>query len=203
MRRGRLLVISGPSGAGKGTICNKVLENIRYTEFSVSMTTREPRPGEIDGVSYIFTSREKFEEMIENDGFLEYAQIFGNLYGTPKDVVYEKLDKGINIILEIDVQGAMQIKKECNDAVFIFIVPPSMSELQKRITNRGTETEESLKLRLGEATNEISYVEKYDYVVVNDALDEAVLKVESIIRAERAKVREDIYKLMKLYEEEN
>lgn len=202
MNKGKLFVISGPSGTGKGTICKELIknENIR---LSVSMTTRGPREGEIHGVNYYFTSKEEFILKIDEGGFLEHAEVFGNYYGTPKKEVMDRLDEGIDVILEIDVQGALQIKKVYPDAILVFILPPSLTELRNRLTGRGTETPEVLERRLGEAVNEISYAEQYDYAVVNDQLEDAVENVKSIITAEHFRVTEDIHKIVKSYEEEN
>ena len=163
---GKLFVFSGPSGAGKGTICKKLLEENEELAISVSMTTRAPRNGEVEGVSYYFTDKESFEKRIEAGEFLEHAQVYGNYYGTPKGPVIEKLAKGIDVILEIDMQGALKVKENYPDGVFIFILPPSMTELRKRLTGRGTETEEAIELRLGETLKELSYIEKYDYCVL-------------------------------------
>lgn len=202
MNKGRLLIISGPSGAGKGTICKELFKEKDDVVFSVSMTTRKPRPGEIDGKNYYFVSKEEFESKIDADGFLEYASVFENYYGTPKDLVLEELNKGNDVLLEIDIQGAMQIKNVYKEGVFIFIMPPSMKVLEERITGRGTETKDSLKLRLGKALKEIAYIDKYDYAVINDKLEDAVARVKAIIEAEHSKVREDIYKLIEKYKEE-
>jgi len=164
---GKLFVFSGPSGAGKGTICKKLLEENKELALSISMTTRAPRNGEVEGVSYFFTDKETFQKRIEAGELLEYAEVYGNYYGTPKGPVVDKLKKGIDVILEIDMQGALKVKENYPDGVFVFILPPSMAELRKRLTGRGTETEEAIELRLGETLKELSYIEKYDYCVVN------------------------------------
>ena len=182
--RGILIVISGPSGAGKGTICKALLEKHDNIFISVSATTRNPRQGEIEGVNYYFLTKEAFEE----NGFLEYANVHGNFYGTPKVNVEKMLDEGKDVILEIDIQGALQVKDNFKEGVFIFILPPSMEELKQRIIKRGSETEESLMTRFKNAYKEINYVSKYNYAVVNDKLEVAVSKVESIIAAEKCRV---------------
>lgn len=186
--RGVLIVISGPSGAGKGTICKALLERHDNIYISVSATTRSPRKGEIEGVNYYFLTKDAFEEKVKENGFLEYANVHGNCYGTPKVNVEKMLDEGKDVILEIDIQGALQVKENFKEGVFIFILPPSMEELKHRIIKRGSETEESLMTRFKNAYKEINYVSKYNYAVVNDTLDIAVSKVESIIAAEKCRV---------------
>lgn len=185
--KGQLLVVSGPSGAGKGTICKALIEK-NPIWISTSCTTRKPRVGEVDGVNYFFIEREEFLKRIDNDEFLEYAEVYGNFYGTPRSEVLRLLDEGKDVILEIDIQGALKIKSSYPEGVFIFIMPPSMEELRNRITNRGSETPESLKTRLEAAYDEISFASKYDYAVVNDEVDKAVKKIESIIIAEKCRV---------------
>lgn len=202
MTKGKLFVVSGPSGAGKGTICKEILDQERNIELSVSMTTRVPRKGEIDKVHYHFVDRESFERLIEEDGFMEYADVYGNFYGTPKSKVLEWINKGIDVILEIDVQGAMQIKKNYPEGVFIFILPPSLSELKNRIKGRGSETEETMARRLGEALNEIRCIDQYDYRVINEELDVAIDKVRAIITAEQCKINdEEVKRIVDRYEE--
>lgn len=201
MAKGQLFVISGPSGVGKGTIANRLLNEVDIT-FSVSMTTRAPRPGEVNGVSYYFVSDEEFDKTIAEDGFLEYAGNFGNRYGTPKAPIIELLNSGKDVLLDIDIQGAINVKKSYPKGVFIFILPPSMAELRKRITGRGTETEDSLNKRLGKALEEISYIDKYDYCIVNGELEEAIARAKAILIAEHSRVSEDIYDLIDKYKEE-
>lgn len=201
MRKGLLFVVSGPSGAGKGTICKMLLERLDI-DLSISMTTRAPRPGEVDGVNYYFTSKEHFEEDILNHSFLEYAQVYGNYYGTPKHTVCEKMEQGTDVVLEIDIQGALKIRETYPEGIFIFILPPSMAELRKRITGRGSETEDAINVRMRAALKEVSYIDKYDYCVVNGELEEAVSRVSAIVVAEHSRVSEPIYALIEQYKEE-
>lgn len=198
---GKLFIISGPSGTGKGTICKRLIDETKV-EISVSMTTRKPRDGEIDGKSYYFTTKEDFQRQIEAGGFLEWAEVYGNYYGTPKAKVEEKLAAGIDVVLEIDIQGALNVKEAYPNGIFIFILPPSMAELRKRITGRGTDSEESINLRLSQTLKEVSYIDKYDYCVVNGELEEAVARVKSIVIAEHSRVSKNIYKLIEQYKEE-
>lgn len=185
--KGLLLVISGPSGAGKGTICKELVKRDDFW-LSVSATTRNPREGEVEGKNYYFLAKETFLERIEQKDFLEYAEVYGNYYGTPKSKVIEKLDAGIDVILEIDIQGALKVKETYPEGIFIFILPPSMEELKNRIIKRGSETPESLMTRFKSAYKEINYVSKYNYAVVNDELDQAVNKIRSIVIAEKCSV---------------
>lgn len=185
--KGQLLVVSGPSGAGKGTICKALIEK-NPIWISTSCTTRKPRAGEVEGVNYFFIEKEEFLKRIDNDEFLEYAEVYGNFYGTPRSEVLRLLEEGKDVILEIDIQGALKIKSSYPEGVFIFIMPPSMEELRNRITNRGSETPESLKTRMEAAYDEISFASKYDYAVVNDEVETAVKKIESIIVAEKCRV---------------
>ena len=188
MRDGFLIVLSGPSGVGKGTVCESLLEKNKNIEYSISATTRGKRPMEIDGQNYHFLSKDEFEKMIKENKFLEYAQVHGNFYGTPKDFVYERVKQGKIVILEIDVQGALQVKDNYDEAVFIFLLPPDMEELRKRIEKRATEDKETIEIRMKNAENELSYIDKYDYTIVNDVVDNTVNTIENIIVAEKHRV---------------
>ncbi len=188
MSKGLLIVVSGPSGCGKGTILAEILNDEKFF-YSISATTRNPRPGEVDGVNYHFLTKEKFENLIETDGMLEYASYCDNYYGTPRKPVEDMLNEGRHVILEIEVQGAMKIKEKCPDAKFIFILPPSLKELRKRLNKRGTESEEVIEKRLNEATSEINQAYKYDYTLINGDLSEAVDDLLAIIRAEELSVK--------------
>ncbi len=189
MAKGFLLVISGPSGCGKGTVCKQLFSRNDDLVFSVSATTRDPRQGEVDGREYFFLDREDYEAMIDKGEFLEYANVHNNFYGTPKKFVLDQVEKGNIVVLEIDVQGALQVRENYPEATFIFLLPPSMEELEDRITKRGTETKEVIKLRMDNARDEIKLLGKYDYLVFNDNLDTAVDEVEAIIKSEKLKVK--------------
>ncbi|MGL4484671.1 MAG: guanylate kinase [Anaerovoracaceae bacterium] len=202
MKKGKFYVISGPSGTGKGSIRGEVLKENLSLEFSVSFTTRSPRDGEVHGKDYFFVSKEEFEKKIANNDFLEHTETFGNYYGTEKAFVNTLLSAGKDVILEIDVKGAMKIKETYFGAVFIFILPPSYQELVERIRGRGTEDEASLKKRVTEAAKEIEYLADYDYCVINDDLELAVEKVQAIIVAERAKLCDEYFKYIDLFKEE-
>ncbi len=187
--KGILIVFSGPAGTGKGTVCKEFLKNNSDSVFSVSATTRLPRPGEEHGKEYYFISRDEFKNMIADDGFLEYAEFCDNFYGTPKKAVTEKLDQGYNVILEIEVQGAMQIKKKMPESVLVFIAPPSKQVLRQRIEGRATETMDVIDKRMEAAVEELKKIDEYDYVIVNDEVYLAVSKLESIIKAEKLKTK--------------
>ena len=187
-KKGLLIVISGPSGAGKGTICKEWLCRHPETVLSVSVTTRPPRPMEEDGINYFFRTREVFEKMIEENEFLEYARVYDNYYGTPRKYVQQHLMAGQDVILEIDIQGALQVKDRFEKGVFLFIVPPTMEELKKRIVKRGTEDPEVILKRFKSAFEEINFIKRYNYIVVNDKVEEAVRKIEAVILAEKCRV---------------
>ena len=193
---GQIIVISAPSGAGKGTIIKKLLENNSKDRWlSVSATSRKPRTGEKEGVNYYFITEDEFKNKIKEEYFLEYTNYAGNYYGTPKEYIREKINKGIDVILEIEIEGATNIKKLIPEALFIFIMPPSLKELVKRLKGRGTETNDKIIKRFNAAYREVNEVTKYNYVVVNDEIDTAVDKIESIIKAEKCRVDriEEVY----------
>ena len=201
--RGLLIVISGPSGVGKGTVRKALfdMKNHKLT-YSVSMTTRPKRPGEVDGVDYYFTTKEDFEDRIKNNKFLEYAEFVGNYYGTPLDKVNEKLDEGHEVVLEIEVEGALQVKRKVPDCVMIFIVPPSKEDLYKRLKSRGTESDEIINKRIEKANREFKKAKFYDYIVVNDEVNNAADRILAIIRAEHARTYRSIDKYYELIGEE-
>ena len=186
--RGLLVVISGASGTGKGTVCKKLLNDLPEVAYSISATTRKPRAGEVDGREYYFLSVEEFKAWIAEEKFLEYAEVYGNFYGTPLNKIEERLNRGEDILLEIDVQGALNVKQKCPEGVYIFLLPPSLEELKNRIEGRGTENSESLARRLKNAVAEIKIGREYDYVVVNDTIDNAAAQIKAILTAERLKV---------------
>ncbi len=196
---GVLLVISGPSGAGKGTICAAIREIYKDLEYSTSMTTRAPRNGEKEGVSYFFRTKEEFEKLIAEDAFLEYACVYENYYGTPKKYVLDKIAEGASVLLEIDIQGAMQVKERYPKGVFVYIVPPSLEILSRRIHDRGTDTEEVIAKRLAQITNELALAHRYDYIVVNDVLEDAVKKVSAIIEAEKCKLSRNEHEIERVF----
>ena len=186
MRRGLVLVVSAPSGAGKTTLCRKLLETDPLISFSVSHTTRPPRPGETHGKDYFFVDQETFEDMIKKGAFLEWAKVYQHYYGTARDQVEEALAQGRDILLDIDVQGAFQVREKLGrDAVLVFILPPSLEELERRLRRRGTEDEETIRRRLSFAREEIARAKDFDYLVLNDALDEAFKGLLSVLKAER------------------
>ena len=193
--KGNLIVISGPSGAGKGTVIKKLKEINDNFWLSISMTSREIRSNDIPDKTYFFVSREEFERRINNNVFLEYAQYNGNYYGTPRDKINEKLNEGYDVILEIEIQGALKIKELVPDAIFIFILPPSMKELKRRLVSRGTDSREKILSRFKTAYQEINHVTKYNYVVINDDVDKAADKVNAILLGERCRVDriEEVY----------
>lgn len=198
--RGILFILSGPSGVGKGTVRERLFERDTKLKYSVSATTRSIRPGEEHGVHYFYKEKAEFESMIENNELLEHAQYVGNYYGTPRAYVEEQLNKGHDVFLEIEVQGAMQVKENFPEGVFIFLFPPSLKELKNRIINRGTESEELVRNRLNEARKEIELMREYDYVVVNDNVDYAVEKIQSILVSEhckRERIEADYMNLLK------
>ncbi len=201
-KKGLLLVISGPSGAGKGTICKDLLKSDEGMKLSISATTRKPRTGEKEGVNYYYKTKEEFEGMIARGEFLEYAQIYDNYYGTPKKAIFQELDKGNDVILEIEMQGAMQIKKAYPEAVFIFILPPSLMELKNRIVGRGTETVEQIEKRFGSAYSEIKLIGDYDYFIFNNVVEKSSEEIKHIVYAEKNKVGRYKKDVLEMFEKE-
>jgi len=187
--RGQLIVFSGPSGVGKGTILAQYMKGRDNICYSVSATTRSPRPGEVDGQHYFYLTREKFEEMIAADQMLEYAQYSGNYYGTPKQFVEDKLAAGVDVVLEIEVQGAAKVRQACPEALFVFVLPPSYAVLRSRLTGRGTEDAATVQKRLDAALGELRQAGTYDYVIVNDDLEQAVEELATVVRAARCSVK--------------
>ena len=201
-QRGLLVVISGPSGVGKGTVRKALFEMTNHNlVYSVSMTTRTPRPGEVDGVDYYFVDKEAFIKDIKEDKFLEWAEFVGNYYGTPKEKIEEQLDFGKEVVLEIEVDGALQVREKMKDAVFIFIVPPGKKALYERLNKRGTDSAETIKKRMEKADSEFLLAYKYDYIVVNDDVHNAADRIMAIIRAEHAKTERSIHNYIKMLED--
>src|SRR6476620_6270559 len=201
--KGLLIVLSGPSGVGKGTVRKEIFSHSNTSfEYSISMTTRNPREGEVDGVDYFFKSREEFEALIAEDKLLEYAEFVGNYYGTPVDYVRETLDAGKDVFLEIEVKGARQVREKFPEGLFIFLMPPSLSELKNRIVTRGTETEELINNRMLSAREEIEMMELYDYVVENDQVELACERVKAIVVAEHCRRERVEHRYKKLLEVE-
>lgn len=188
MCEGRIFIISGPSGSGKDTVLSKLFEALKEIKFSISSTTRAIRGNEVEGGKYNYISKEKFLSMIDNDELLEYNEFVGNFYGTPKAPIEEAVKKGIDILVEVDVNGAAQIREKKPQAISIFIMPPSLEVLKNRLSNRGTETPELVEKRLKSALDEIARANEYDYIVVNDDLQEAVLDITSIINSEKSRL---------------
>ena len=203
-KKGLLLVVSGPSGAGKGTICKVLMNRNEDLKLSVSATTRQPRTGEVEGVNYFFLTHEKFNDMISKNEFLEYAQTYSNFYGTPKGPVMESLEKGQDVVLEIEMQGARQVKQIYPDAILIFVLPPSLNELQSRLCNRGTETEEQMHERLSCAFEEIKQIKDYNYFIFNETNKEveAAIEIENIISAEKNKAARYEEEIIRKFKEE-
>ncbi len=200
-KQGLLIVVSGPSGTGKGTVCKELLNNHKEISYSVSATTRAPREGEVNGVNYYFHDKKTFEDMIENGELLEWAQVYGNYYGTPLKPIREQLAAGKDILLEIDTQGAMNVKEKFPEGIYIYILPPSLKELERRIRGRGSETEESLAGRLGAAYAELEIGRQYSYVIVNEDVAEAAEDIAAILRSEHCSINRNQYRIDELLNE--
>lgn len=200
--QGLLIVLSGPSGVGKGTVRKHLFEHYNNDfDFSISMTTRQQRVGEVEGVDYFFRTKEQFEQYIKEGRLLEYANYVGNYYGTPVDYVRQTMDEGRDVFLEIEVQGALKVKKRMPEGIFIFLSPPDLEELEWRIENRGTDKPEVIKQRMEKAREELKLIKYYDYVVENDSVDAAARKIRSIIESEHLKVERNIERFSKIIEE--
>ncbi len=198
-KTGCLIVVSGPSGTGKSTIVNTVLDTCNDLSFSVSATTRQQREGETEGVDYFFVTKERFQQMIDNNELLEHAEYVGNYYGTPRKAVLDKIENGSSILLDIEVQGAEQVKDQFPEAVTMFVIPPSWEELERRLVNRGTDSMEKIQARLKQAKSEIEKIENYDYIIVNDVLETAISEVISIIATQNYKYNKRINDLTEAY----
>ncbi|MGX7358217.1 guanylate kinase [Dolosigranulum pigrum] len=202
--RGLLLVLSGPSGVGKGTVRKHIFDHYNNDfDYSISMTTRNKREGEVEGQDYYFRSREAFEQLIESGGLLEYAEYVGNYYGTPLEYVNETLEAGRDVFLEIEVQGALKVRNKMPEAIFIFLSPPNLGELENRITGRGTDSSDMIKKRMKKAVDELKLIQYYDYVVENDDVDKAAQKIRHIIESEHLKVSRNLGAYTKIIEEMN
>ncbi|OFO51105.1 MULTISPECIES: guanylate kinase [Nosocomiicoccus] len=203
--KGLLIVLSGPSGVGKGTVRKALFEDEETNfKYSISMTTRDKREGEVDGVDYFFKSREEFEQLIEQDKFIEYAEYVGNYYGTPVDFVHQTMEQGHDVFLEIEVEGAKQVRDKFPEALFIFLAPPSIEQLESRLVGRGTDSKEIIEHRISEAKRELTLMNLYDFVVVNDSIEEAKRKIRCIVEANhlrRSKVERHLRKLLLEVEE--
>ncbi len=193
--KGKLIVISGPSGSGKSTVVNKAIQGRKDMCFSTSVTTRSPRPGEVDGKDYFFIDSQRFQEMVDRDELLEHAQYVAHSYGTPRAFVEQKLNEGLNVILDIEVQGARQVREKMKEAVLIFIVPPSLEELRRRLVNRGTDAADVIEARLQRASEELKEADLYDYLIINDDLETAAGEFTSILTAEHCRVPHRIHLL--------
>ena len=200
-KKGILIILSGFSGVGKGTVVKRLLSDYDNYALSISATTRKPREGEEEGISYFFKSKEKFEKMIEEDAFIEYARYVENYYGTPKAYVQEQLDAGKDVILEIEIQGALKIKKKFPEAVLIFVTPPSAGELRNRLAGRGTETPEKIAARLSRAAEESKQMDDYDFILVNDEVDRCVEEMHALIQAMHARIENHKTLIEKIKEE--
>ena len=203
MKKGVITVISGFSGAGKGTVVKKLMSQHDNYALSISATTRGPRTGEVDGREYFFKTVEEFEQMISEDKFIEYAKYVGNYYGTPKDYVESQLNLGKDVILEIDLQGALQVKEKNPNVILIFVTPPNADELKNRLVGRGTEDMDTINARLKQAVSESAFMDKYDYLLINDDLDECVKELHDIIQSEHCSVKRNINKIKNIREDIN
>ena len=201
-KKGLLLVVSGPSGTGKGTICKDIVAKHEDINLSISATTRNPRVGEVEGKSYFFKTKEDFEAMVDRGEFLEHAMIYDNYYGTPKKAIFDELDMGRDVILEIEMQGAMQIKEVYPQAVFIFVLPPSLQELRNRIVGRGTETEEQIEKRFNSAYDEIKLLGDYDYFIFNNIVEKSAEEILNILEVEKNKVSRYKKDILDMFEKE-